>query len=366
MIAIQALCLPPAQAQPAPRARRWIDWRPFGLLSLGMALFAALAAPASAAPAPDDLQTGQIATRLVPGPARFTVLLPPGYAASGKPFPLILFLHGGDGDNGFLKRSQPQFEAAWARGDLPPAVVVTPDADRSLYMDYRDGSQKWDTFIVSELIPYIRAHYNVSPERSQTVVMGVSMGGLGSLTLAFRHPEVFGGLAALEAGIEPGLSFHDLKRRNHIQRDDKFFTDRFGDPPDDQWFKDYNPANLAIANRRRILDSHLKIYIDVGDNDMFYLDEGVEFLHRVLWDHEIPHQYWLVHGADHLGRSLPPRLVAGFQFLRDNVLAPLPPDNSAVRMAGRAMTDRMKAAAGVSDSDPRPALPPTDKPLHDH
>jgi S-formylglutathione hydrolase len=318
----------------------------------------------AAPPETGVLQTGEISTKLVPSPARFTILLPPGYSKSGKPLPLMLFLHGGAGDNGFLKQSEPEFESAWANGDLPPAVVVTPDADRSLYMDYKDGSQKWDSFIVSELIPYIRSHYNVSAERSKTVVMGISMGGLGSLTLGFRHPDVFGGLSALEPGIEPGLSFYDLKRRNHVQRDEKFFTDRFGSPVDDRWFQDYNPANLAIANRRKILDSHLQIYIEVGDNDMFYLDEGTEFLHRVLWDHEIPHGYWLVHGADHLGNTLPSRILVGFQFLRDHVLEPLPADTSKSRMAGRDMTDKMKAAAGVSDSDPRPALPPTDKPQH--
>jgi S-formylglutathione hydrolase len=312
------------------------------------------------------LETGTIDTKLVPSPAKFTVLLPPGYASAKGPFPLVLFLHGGEGDNGFLSLFKPAIEKAWSDGDIPPAVFVTPDAQRSLYMDYRDGSQSWDSYIVSQLIPYVRAHYKVSPDRAQTVATGASMGGLGSLSLGFRHPDVFGGVAALEAGIEPGLSFYDLKRRNHVQRNDAFFKERFGDPVDDGWFKEFNPANLAITNRSKILSSNLQIYIDVGDQDMFYLDEGVEFLHRVLWDHRIPHEYLQVHGADHLGRSLPPRFIDGFHFLRDHVLVPLPPDTSPGLLRGRAMTDMMKKAAGVSDSDPRPPLPPTDKPLSSH
>ena len=35
-------------------------------------------------------------------------------------------------------------------------IVVTPSCERSFYMDYRDGSQKWETFIVTELLPEIR------------------------------------------------------------------------------------------------------------------------------------------------------------------------------------------------------------------
>ena len=344
----------------------WQHLVTFGAMTLAAMTFAPKAVTASAAPSVGTLETGTIDTKLVPSPAKFTVLLPPGYASAKGPLPLVLFLHGGDGDNGFLKLLEPGIEAAWANGDVPPAVIVTPDAQRSLYMDYRDGSQSWDSFIVSQLIPYIRAHYRVSPDRNQTVVAGVSMGGLGALSLAFRHPEAFGGLAAFEAGIEPGLSFYDLKKRNHVQRNDAFFKERFGDPVDDDWFKQFNPADLAIVNRDKILSSNLQIYIDVGDQDMFYLDEGVEFLHRVLWDHRIPHEYRQVHGADHLGRSLPPRFIDGFHFLRDHVLTPLPADTSPALVRGRALTDLMKKAAGVSDSDPRPPLPPTDKPLSSH
>ncbi len=344
----------------------WQHFVTFSALVFAAMTLAAAAPVASTVPAPGTLETGTIDTKLVPSPAKFTVLLPPGYASAKDPLPLVLFLHGGDGDNGFLKTFKPRIEAAWANGDLPPAVFVTPDAQRSLYVDYRDGSQRWDSFIVSELIPFIRAHYRVSPDRNQTVVTGVSMGGQGALALAFRHPEMFGGLAAFEAGIEPGLSFYDLKRRNHIQRNDAFYKERFGNPVDDEWWKAFNPASLAISNRNRILSSNLQIYIDVGDQDMFYLDEGVEFLHRVLWDNRIPHEYRQVHGADHLGRTIPARFVDGFHFLRDHVLQPLPPDTSPGLLAGRALTDRWKQAAGVSDSDPRPPLPPTDKPLSSH
>ena len=322
-----------------------------GAMSLGMAGVPAAAADGS------KLETGELATNLVPGPVKYSVLLPPGYDPSHAPYPLLLLLHGGNGDNGFLKTMTPTIEAAWAAGDLPPLVVVTPDAQRSLYMDFKDGSQKWETFIVTELLNHIRKTHRVSSDRSKTVVSGISMGGLGSLRFGFDHPEIFGGLAALEAGIEPALSFDAIKVRNSFQRNAAFFAERFGNPVDNAYWKGFNPANIAIARRDAIVNSGLQIYIEVGDADMFHLDEGNEFLHRVLWDHGIAHEYRLVHGADHLGRTLPGRLRDGFRFLNSHVLNPLPPDNSY--LAGATMVKTLKAMRGVDDSQARPPLPPT-------
>jgi S-formylglutathione hydrolase len=322
----------------------------------GVALALALAGAAHA----QKLETVQMETKLVPSPAKYSVLLPPGYDPAKGPYPLVLLLHGGGGDDSFLARMRPVVEQAWAARELPPAVIVTPDAHRSLYMDYRDGSQKWESWIVGELIPEIRHRYAISSERSKTVVTGVSMGGLGSLRLGFDHPEVFGGLAALEPGIEPALSFDAVKMRNRFQRDDTFFKSIFGDPVDRTFWKKANPANMAIDNRAKIVGSGLQIYLDVGDLDMFHLDEGTEFLHRVLWDHGVAHEYRLVHGADHLGNSLGPRLREGLKFLTAQVLAPPPPDTSYA--AGKARIDAMRRRMGVPDDQPRPLLPPTSEP----
>src|SRR5206468_10630517 len=102
--------------------------------------------------------------------------------------------------------------------------------------------------IVAELVPDVRRRYRVSADRRQTVVTGISMGGLGALRLGFDHPEMFGGLASLEAGIEPALGFDEVKMRNRFQRNDAFFASIFGNPVDKAFWKRANPANMAIAN----------------------------------------------------------------------------------------------------------------------
>jgi S-formylglutathione hydrolase len=312
-----------------------------------------------AAHAQPRLEVIELSSKIVPSPVKVSVLLPDGFDRA-QGLPLLLMLHGGGGDNGFLAQMRPTLEAAWAAGELPPLVAATPAASRSLYMDFKDGSQKWETFMVTELVPELRRRYGLFSERSKTVVAGISMGGLGSLRLGFDHPEVFGGLAAMEAGIEPALRFEDVKMRNRFQRDDRFFATIFGSPVDDAYWRKANPANMAIDNKAKILASGLKIYIEVGDKDMFHLDEGVEFLHRVLWDHGIPHEYRLVHGADHLGRTIAPRMRDALRFLDREVLRPQPPDTSFV--ANKQRIDNLRRAMGVPDDQPRPPLPPTSSP----
>jgi S-formylglutathione hydrolase len=321
------------------------------VLGAVMALFMAGMAHAQA-----RTETIELTSKLVPSPVKVSVLLPAGYQASQK-LPLLLMLHGGGGDNGFLERMRPTVEAAWAAGDFPPTVVVTPDVGRSLYMDFKDGSQKWETFLVTEMIPELRRRYGLSAERSKTVVTGISMGGLGSLRLGFDHPEVFGGLAAMEPGIEPALAFEDVKMRNRFQRDDAFFKSIFGDPVDPEFWKKANPANMVLANRDAILKSGLAIYLEVGDLDMFHLDEGTEYLHRVMWDHGIRHEYRLVRGADHTGKTVPLRMRDALRFLNREVLNPPPADETLV--AARPRIDRLRRSMGVADDEPRPPFPST-------
>src|SRR3546814_1808015 len=65
-------------------------------------------------------------------------------------------------------------------GILAPVVVAVPGASRSLYMDYRDGTERWETFIIADLLPTLRKELNVSLERERTFVAGWSQIGRAS------------------------------------------------------------------------------------------------------------------------------------------------------------------------------------------
>jgi S-formylglutathione hydrolase len=80
-------------------------------------------------------------------------------------------------------------------------------------------------------------------------------------------------------------------------------------------FESNNPAGRARANALAIKASGLAIYLEVGDEDSLNAHDGTEFLHRVLWDLDIAHEYRLLRGADHGGPTFVPRIRDAFAWL---------------------------------------------------
>ena len=282
-------------------------------------------APAARA---SQLVESKIETKLLPGPVEFNVLLPDGYESAKEPLPLLFLLHGGGGDRSFLVRMRAILDDMWKAGTLPKMVVVTPSAGRSFYMDYKDGSQKWESFIVGPFLEHLRKTYRVTRDRKGTLLFGISMGGLGGLRLGFKYPDRFEAVAALEPGIDPALKWKDVKPRNRFWRGNQLMDTIFGNPFDEAYWEANNPASICVANADKIRATGLGIYIDAGDLDAFNLHEATEFLHRIMWDRDILHEYHLVRGADHVGRTIRPRTMEALEFLT-RVLNPPPADPEA-------------------------------------
>lgn len=289
-----------------------------------------------------QLVDSKIDTKLLPAPVEFSVLLPDGYESIKEPVPLLFFLHGGGGDRSFLTRMRPIIDDLWKTGTLPKMVIVTPSAGRSFYMDYKDGSQRWESFIVGPFLEHLRQTYKVSRERKGTLLFGISMGGLGGLRLAFKYPDKFQAVAALEPGIDPALKWKEVKPRNRFYRSDELMQSIFGKPFDEAYWEANNPASIVSTNADKIRGSRLEIYIDVGDQDAFNIHEGTEFIHRIMWDSKIGHEYHLVRGADHVGRTMRPRTTEALGFL-SRVLNPPPADPEADALHQR--LEPMKRAA---------------------
>ena len=135
----------------------------------------------------------EIETDLVPSPVKYTVMIPNSYDDSHEKYPMMLILHGGGGDNSFLKNQiGPIVDVLWDNGDTIEMIIATPDCDRSLYLDYRDGAQKWESFIIKEFLPHLETKYRVETDTSKHFIGGISMGGMGSLRIAFKYPNKFG------------------------------------------------------------------------------------------------------------------------------------------------------------------------------
>jgi S-formylglutathione hydrolase len=295
-------------------------------------------------PPPPMLETRSLATTLVPGPVAYQALLPNGYASSEKVYPLLICLHGGIGGQDLMHQLLPVFQAMWTTDALPDMVVAAPQAGHSFYLDYQDGSQKWETFLITEFLADIRARYRVSPQRDRTLVSGISMGGMGALRLGLKYPDLFGAVVAWEPAIEPALEWADVKLEDRFWRSDEMLAARFGRPLDAAYWAANNPATLATARACSIRASGIPIYLEVGGDDVYGLHRGAEFLHRVLYNHAIRHEYRQVYGGDHIGPTIHPRLRDGLAFI-SRLLRPAPSDPRVGQL--RELVATQKHRAGV-------------------
>ncbi|TKC92517.1 esterase family protein [Trinickia terrae] len=156
--------------------------------------FAALICAAAAAPAPSFAST--VAARTFHSEAlerdwSYTVYLPTGYRDEGPRYPVLYLLHGNHGDaNDWITQGQLQATADQLieRKEIPPVVIVMPQAGTDWYVDRKERMQ---TAFFDDLLPEIEARYWVSNQRGGRVIGGVSMGGFGALRYALLKPDQF-------------------------------------------------------------------------------------------------------------------------------------------------------------------------------
>jgi S-formylglutathione hydrolase FrmB len=121
------------------------------------------------------------------------VLLPAGYAAGRRRYPVIYLLNGGGGS--WLDWTE-QGAAEKATAGLD-AIVVMPDGGQGgNYTDWYGADSSgtrplWATYHLTQLLPWVDRHFRTLADRSQRAVAGLSMGGNGALHYAARHPDLF-------------------------------------------------------------------------------------------------------------------------------------------------------------------------------
>jgi S-formylglutathione hydrolase FrmB len=133
---------------------------------------------------------------------RVAVYLPREYDVDLRRYPVVFMLVGFTGRGTMLLN-----EAAWeeniqerldrliAQRAIPPLIMVMPDCftryGGSQYINSA-GTGRYEDYVVQELAPWTDARFRTRAERDWRAVMGKSSGGFGALTLAMRHPDLFG------------------------------------------------------------------------------------------------------------------------------------------------------------------------------
>lgn len=229
-----------------------------------------------------------------------SALLPPGFdRARGVALPLVVWLHGGGGNREQLPQYRPWLDELTERGVIPPMVFASFSTS-----PFSGFLGSWEEFIADELPRAMAERYGTRTDREGLAVAGISMGGYGALKSAFRSPDRFVAVGAMEPSVEPTLTSLPNHKRNTWTRGPAPSLDVAD-----------NPARLAHDNAAAIRASGIAIYLEAGDEDYLNLHDGTEFVHRVLWDHDVRHEYHLVRWADHVGASMRPRFGEMMAFI---------------------------------------------------
>jgi S-formylglutathione hydrolase FrmB len=189
---------------PRPRARTTRSRRSIPALA---ALLYVLAAAGPAAANPSSCATDQPpapSPRIVHGSLgglAYNVLLPTGYASSGRRYPVLYLLHALQyNENTWLALTDVEELTAPFTG-RQAAIVVMPDGGPGgWYTNWPDGTEQWERYHMRHLIPAIDQRFRTIADRAHRAVAGFSMGGIGALAYAARHPDLFvatGGFSAL-------------------------------------------------------------------------------------------------------------------------------------------------------------------------
>ncbi len=131
------------------------------------------------------------------------VYLPPSYGAvRGRRYPVLYYLPGFTGTsrgavnyNPWKENIVERFDRLISEGKAREAILVIPDGftayGGSQYLN-SEATGRYEDFVIDELIAFIEDKFAAVSHPEGRAIMGKSSGGFGALTLAMRHPEVFG------------------------------------------------------------------------------------------------------------------------------------------------------------------------------
>ncbi len=273
------------------------------------ALVAAAVPTASAAAPIQHADRGTVERHVVYSPElsdtiTVDVWLPEGYAPAGETRMPVVYMH--DGQN-LYDRHTTWNGQSWEMdsvasslidaGAIGPVIIVGIHSDPATRVSQLMPQQavadagleelmaevklkgqpvlgdRYADFVVSTLKPLIDSTYRTLPDREHTVVMGSSMGGLMSLYLICRAPEVFGGAGCMsthwygsrDAGDMFGNALMRFMERNLPDPATHSLYFDHGTETIDAYYGPWEQKALEIARQKGYRDGvNLDSYVDQG------------------------------------------------------------------------------------------------------
>lgn len=221
---------------------------------------------------------------------RIGIYLPDGYDSSESDrYPCLYFLHGmfGSEMTWESRGTAELLDDLIENGDVPPMIVVCPNGENSMYVNWKNGKGNWGSFVSEELVTYIDEKYRTLAHRRSRGISGDSMGGYGALTQSFQHPDTYGSVSAHSAALYPE---DPDQLPDWVKRRAEHFVAIYGAEPDTEHWTQNNPLFLARTLSADQLKS-LDLYFDCGDQDKFGFDKTNTTLSSILKEQGVPHTF---------------------------------------------------------------------------
>lgn len=227
------------------------------------------------------------------------IYTPDGYDhAPHHRFP-VLFMH--DGQNVFAHPESAVFDTWCANltlehlvgeGRAEPWIIVGIDSGPGRLEEYSPWNESranvqargeaYARFIVETLKPYVDDTYRTRQGPEWTAIMGSSLGGLMSLYLGWKYPEVFGRIGALS----PSVMWSESKLFHHWKAHSRRWSRIYLDAGADEWI---NPGGVPLPYGEATRDFyvHLK-QLGYADHELALVLEPGGQHHETAWQRRLP------------------------------------------------------------------------------
>ena len=229
---------------------------------------------------------------------KYTIYLPFDYETSSRYYPVVYLLHGmGDNDMGWMQFGEANLIAdeAIATREIPPMILVMPDAGVSFYINNFDNSLRYEDFFIQEFMPFIEKTYRIRAEKRFRGIAGLSMGGYGTLNFALKYPDKFSACVAFSAAIFSSESVMQTNEQGWERVMKPLFGPyKEGDARLTAHYKNNNAFDITTSKGKEAYNQ-LRIMLDCGDDD-FLTDDNCR-LHIHLNKLGIKHEFRMRDGA---------------------------------------------------------------------
>ena len=215
----------------------------------------------------------------------YRVILPANYETNkSEKFPVVYLLHGltGHYDNWTNQSKLADYAVNYN------FIIVTPEGNNGWYTDSATvADDKYESYIIQELIPEIEKKFRADARREARVVAGLSMGGYGSLKFGLKYPENF----VLVGSFSGALRAAEWTEKE-LGSGWKALTDSI--------VKTYGEVDSETRRQNDIFKIvQAKTETDAKNFPFFYLDCGTEDrliqqsrdFAKLLSDKKIPHEF---------------------------------------------------------------------------